>query len=479
MGSWARRDPERPAIISARRTISFGATEERQQKIAGALFSAGLTPGDRIGVWSPNRPEVLEVVLAALRAGLVPVPINALLTPRERDHQIVDSGLRALFPVFSPKPTRYEEPPMVIHLDDGLEELIDGAPSAPLHDFVIGRPMHYTSGTTGAPKGVYAAGSPGTAEGVSQAFRTLWGIEQDEVHLVCSPLAHSAPLRFSIRTLEAGGRVIVQERFDPLATLDAIEEHRVTSTFMVPTHLERILELGAPEISKRDLTSLRTLAHAGAPIRESSKRAIIDLFPEGSVWEFYGSTEGQATRISTAEWLNHPGSVGRALPGIEVWVESKDQAAAPPGTVGRVWVRPPESERFEYWRDPAKTTATWRGDSFTAGDLGYLDGGGYLYLVGRLHDTIITGGVNVYPQEVEAILCEHPDIAEAMVYGAPDDEWGQKVCAQIVGAPGASTLTPEQIRAWARDKLAPYKIPRAIELVDELARTPTGKLKRP
>jgi long-chain acyl-CoA synthetase len=290
-------------------------------------------------------------------------------------------------------------------------------------------------------------------------------------------LAHSAPHRFSTRTLEAGGTVVLQEKFDPMETLIAIELFGVTTAFMVPTHLERILQLEHGTKS-HDLSSMRMLAHAGAPIREETKRAVINTFPSGSVWEFYGSTEGQATRISSDEWLRKPGSVGTALPGVRLLILDEDGAELPAGESGEVWILDPNSERFGYWGDKDKTRRAWRDGAFTVGDLGSLDEDGYLYLNGRKHDTIITGGVNVYPQEVESVLAEHPAVAEVVVFGVPHDEWGEEVHAWVI--PKANMpLDGERLRKWARERLAGFKCPRRIDIVEELPRTPTGKIKRP
>jgi long-chain acyl-CoA synthetase len=476
IGSVARSTPDESALVTLRGTTTFGELDDRQRRLAGALKSGGVRPGDRIAVHASNRPEVVEVCAGTLRAGIVPVPINALLTEPEVAYVLDDSGARWLF---ADKP--FEGHPSlerIITFGDAYERALHEATPASIADVTLGRPMHYTSGTTGLPKGVWVAPhDERTAARISESFRRLWGINADDAHLVCSPLAHSAPLRFSIRTLEAGGRVVVQPRFEAEETFAAIEMFGATTTFMVPTHLERILSLGRSALSRHDLSSLRVLAHAGAPIRENTKRMAIDLFPEGSVWEFYGSTEGQATRISTEEWLRKPGSVGTANPGAEIVIAGEDGARLGPNKVGEVWVRDPDGEKFEYWRDRAKSRAAWRGNAFSVGDLGHLDDDGYLFLSGRKHDTIITGGVNVYPQEVEAVLVTHPSVAEAVVFGEPHEEWGQQVCALVVGSFGGP-LDPDLLRVWARERLAGFKCPRRIEVVDELPRTPTGKIRR-
>ena len=478
IGGTARSAPDATAIVMGRRSRTFGELDERSRAIAG-VFREGLERGDRIAVLSANRPELLELSSAALRAGIVPVPVNVLLTDPEVEFLVEDSRARWLF---TDRPFESYALERTITFGDAYERLLYDATPAPLADVVLGRPMHYTSGTTGAPKGVWVSPtSDDVAESRSADFIRLWGLNSDDMHLVCSPLAHSAPLRFSIRSLEAGGTVIVQKRFDAAEALAAIELFGITSTFMVPTHLERILSLGSVALARHDTSSMRLLAHAGAPIRMESKRRVLDLFPEGSVWEFYGSTEGGATRISTAEWLRKPGSVGTAPPGGRIIVTDEDGAELPAGQAGMVWIADPNAERFEYWNDGAATRRAWRsfGDAtaFTVGDLGYVDADGYLYLTGRLHDVIITGGVNVYPQEIERVLASHPAVAEVAVYGAPHDEWGQEVCAMVVGAPGFP-LDPERLRSWARERLAGYKCPRHIDVVAELPRTATGKIKR-
>ena len=476
IGTQARNDPDAVALIAPGASITFGEMDERQRSLVGHLKSDGLKRGDRIAVFTANRVESQEVTIGALRAGIVPVPINALLTPPEVAYLIADSGARVLFT------DRVVEPEAsldaVITFGDAYERYIHEARPAPIADVALGRPMHYTSGTTGAPKGVWVEPTgKDRASALSEQFRALWDITADDVHLVCSPLAHSAPHRFAMRTLEAGGRVVLQTKFSAAETLAAIELFGVTSTFMVPTHLERIFALGRKALARHDVSSVRLLAHAGAPIRRATKEDALGFFPEGSVWEFYGSTEGQATRISTDEWRAKPGSVGRALPGGEVVIANDAGEELPPGEVGWVWVCDPSGERFKYWGDAAKTRSAWSDDAFCVGDLGSLDEAGYLFLAGRGDDTIITGGVNVYPMEVENVLTTHPSVAAALVYGKPHDEWGQEVRALVMPAFN-QPLDAEMLRSWARQQLAGFKCPRVIEIVDELPRTPTGKIRR-
>jgi long-chain acyl-CoA synthetase len=470
IGVYARQARDATAIVFGRSSISFAELERRSQLLAGALAEGGLRRGDRIAVFAGNRPETLEVTTAALRAGIVPVPINRLLTSREVSYLLEDSGARWLF-----TDRRFEWPAVerIVTFGDAYERCLHDADERPIDDVVLTRPMHYTSGTTGTPKGVWVPPAPkDLAAQASQQFIKMWGLTDEDVHLVCSPLAHSAPMRFAIRTLEAGGTVVLQPSFDAAETLAAIELYGITSAFMVPTHLERITMI---ESGRHDVSSVSLLVHAGAPIRRETKEKVIEAFPDGSVWEFYGATEGQATRISTEEWRHKPGSVGTPMSGISVTITSSSGESLGPGEVGEVWIR--GVERFEYWKDRQATRAAWRGDAFSVGDIGYLDRDGYLYLLGRTHETIITGGVNVYPQEIENVLVGHPAVVEAAVYGEPHPEWGQEVRALVVPAP-EQPLDREILRRWARERLAGFKCPRRIDVVPELPRTPTGKVVR-
>ncbi len=425
---------------------------------------------------SGNSVASLEVSIGSLRGGIIPVPINPLLTERETAYLLEDSGARWLF-----TDRDIETPSMLEHIvvfGDAYERLVAEAEPADLDDHVRGRPMHYTSGTTGEPKGVWVRpyGKRKAAQ-MAADFIELWGLSSDDIHLVCSPLAHSAPHRYALRTLEAGGTVALQTRFDAAETLAAIDLFNVTTTFMVPTHLERIFALGERARQRHDLSSMRLLVHAGAPIRPATKHRTIETFGADVVWEFYGSTEGQVTRISAPEWLRKPGSVGLPRQGAEVTIENEAGESLGPGEIGAVWIRDPRIERFRYWGDEKKTRRTWKAGSFCVGDLGYLDDDGYLFLTGRAHDTIITGGVNVYPQEVEAVLIEHPEVQEVVVYGEPNEEWGQEVHAAVVLVDGVALEAAELVE-WARARLAGFKIPRQVHIAPELARTATGKVKR-
>jgi long-chain acyl-CoA synthetase len=408
--------------------------------------------GDRVALLVAPSPTYVEAVLALLARGIVPIPLDPRLTTHERE-RILD-GL---------------DPTLVVTEESVLDDLLAAhRPSGPVTDWLPrARPMHCTSGTTGTPKGVWSGLlSPTAARALVEEERELWGFAPDDVNLVLSPLYHSAPLRFAMGTLLAGGRIVLPGPFDPGVVTTAIERERPTTAFCVPTHLQRLFahwdEVGAP-----DLSSFRLLAHAGAPCPDDVKRRLVDTFPPGSTWEFYGSTEGQFTACRSEEWLERPGTVGRARPGRVLSTDAD----------GLVWCVVPEHARFTYYRAPEKTAAAWRttpqGAAFTVGDLGRLDAEGYLFLDGRREDLVISGGVNVYPLEVEQVLREHPSVVDVAVYGVPDPEWGQRVCAAVVGTAAAGELA-----AWCRERLAPPKRPKTWTFLDDLPRTLTGKVRR-
>lgn len=420
--------------------LTASESEAAARRFAGGLERAGARQGDRVAVIARNSAAVISLALGALRRGIVPVMLNPLLLPQELDALIADADVT-----------------MVVDKAE-LQELA-GGPPLELAPWPLARPMHYTSGTTGIPKGVW---SGILAEDDARALigeeRDLWQFDAADVHLVCSPLAHSAPLRFSIGTLIAGGAVVVLDHFEAVTAAAAIVTHLPTTAFMAPAHFQRLFAGDLPP-----LDCFRLLAHAGAPCPESLKRRAIAAFPHGSLWEFYGSTEIQFTACSTDEWLAHPGTVGRARPGRELSIDAQ----------GLVWCKVPPYASFEYWRAPEKTRAAWRDGAFTAGDLGQIDAEGYLYLSGRRDDLIISGGVNVYPAEVERVLGQMEGIEEVVVFPAVDERWGQRVCAAIRG-----DVERDAIEAFARAHLAPYKRPKEILIVESIPLTGRGKLLR-
>ena len=409
-----------------------------------------IKPGDRVALLVPGSVDYVRLVLGLLAAGIFPVPLDPRLTPRERSQILEDV-----------------DPVLVVDDAELMTSMLEHSPEDLRGALPLARPMHVTSGTTGRPKAVWSGIlSSDRAQALVEEERELWGFEADDVNLVLSPLYHSAPLRFAMGTLLAGGSVVVPGPFDAAAANAAIIEHRPTTMFCVPAHLQRLFahwnEVGVP-----DLSSFRLVAHAGAPCPPAVKKRLIELFPDNSTWEFYGSTEGQFTACRSEEWLARPGTVGRALPGRTITVDDD----------GTIWCVVPEHARFSYWNAPDKTAAvcreTGKGAAFTVGDLGRLDEAGYLYLEGRREDLIISGGVNVYPVEVENVLGSHPGVRDVAVFGVDDERWGQRVCAAVVG-----TASTTELAAYAVERLAPPKRPKEYFIVDALPQTSTGKVKR-
>ena len=392
---------------------------------------------------APNSPQLLAAIIGACRIGVVPVLLNPALLPAELEPLIADADAG-----------------VVLRGHAQIDEVrTQPAPAVELAPIPLCRPMHYTSGTSGRPKGVW----PGVLDERAALAQhseeaAVWGLGPEHTHLTCSPLYHSVAVRFTGQALLRGASVVLLERFDAVGVAEAIASMGVRSAFMVPTHLQRLLAL--PDLP--DLSAIDLLAHAGAACPRSLKHRLFETFPAESVWEFYGSTEGQYTVCPPDEWWSHPGTVGRARPGRTLSVDD----------AGQIWSSAPDFARWSYWRDPDRTAQAWRGDTFTVGDVGRLDDG-YLYLDGRRDDLIISGGVNVYPAEIEQALLDVPGVCEIAVFAVADDEWGQRVCAAVVGDVTAGAVT-----AGARQILAGYKRPKDVYVVDDLPRTATGKVRR-
>lgn len=427
--------------------VSAAASEAVQRRVAGALRARGITSGERIVLSVPGSTDYASVVLGASRSGVIPVPLDPRLTIHERTAILADV-----------------EPALV--LTESLDELLDG-PEIDVDPWPRCRPMHFTSGTTGRAKGVWSGMlGPDDARNLVVEERDLWSFSSDDRNLVLSPIYHSAPLRWATGTLLAGGSVGVLPRFEPEAFVDALHTWRPTTLFCVPAHLQRVFEWLDATGTELDASSLRLLAHAGAPCPDPIRRRAHDTFGTDVVWEFYGSTEGQWTACPAPDWIDHPGTVGRARPGRVVTADAD----------GLLWCTTPPWARFQYWRDPEKTASAWAstpdGPAFTVGDLGRVEDG-WVYLDARRTDLIITGGVNVYPAEVEAALHEVPGVSDIAVFAREDERWGQRVCAAVVG-----TVSEESLRAAAAERLAPAKRPKEYVFLPALPRTATGKVKR-
>jgi long-chain acyl-CoA synthetase len=488
----AREAPERRAILSPAGGRTFSELNARANRLARALRARGLQAGDAVALLCSNRPEFAEAWCAALRAGLRLTCINWHLQTDEVSYIVDNCEARAFIADarFADVVARAAEgaPKAEVRLACGGEipgfesydALLAAESGDDLDDPEIGGTMLYTSGTTGRPKGVYRK-QPPPARGLgpqvvaSAAFRP-----GDDLCLCTGPLYHAAPLAFNLALpLNAGVGVALMDGWQAEETLRLVEQHGVTHTHMVATMFHRLLALPDEVKGRYDTSSLRYVLHGAAPTPVPVKRAIIEwLGPV--VWEYYAATEGGGTFIGSEDWLRKPGSVGRPSPGavIEVWDD--DGERVPPNRVGTVYIKAPETGRFEYFRDREKTDSAYRGSFFTLRDMGYFDEDGYLFLTGRTAEMIISGGVNIFPAEVDAVLLQHPAVGDVATVGVPNDEWGEEVKAVVQLSEGyePSSALGGALIEHCRAHLAHYKCPRSVDFVPELPRADTGKIYR-
>ncbi|WP_200262240.1 acyl-CoA synthetase [Streptomyces sp. HSG2] len=495
VGFWAQatEDPGRVVLVAPDGTeVTAGRLHAEANRLVGGLRAAGVRRGDAFAVILPNGVEFLTAHLAATQAGLYLVPINHHLVGAEVAWILADSGAGLLVAHARYADTAREAadaaglPPARRHLVGGEAEgfrpygdLGAGRSDAPPPDRTLGWVMNYTSGTTGRPRGVRRP-LPGAVPEDTHlgGFLGIFGIRphEDNVHLVCSPLYHTAVLQFAAASLHLGHRVVVMDKWTPRETLRLVERYRCTHTHMVPTQFHRLLALPDEVKERHDLSSMRHAVHGAAPCPEHVKRAMIDWWGP-CVEEYYAASEGGGTFATARDWLRKPGTVGRAWPISEIAVLDDEGEPLPPGRVGTVYMRM-TTGGFAYHKDAEKTRDGRVGDYFTVGDLGYLDEEGYLFLRDRKIDLIISGGVNVYPAEIEAVLLAHPAVADAAVVGAPDEDRGEEVRAFVEPEEGhaADPALAEDILRHCAARLAGYKRPRAVEFVARLPRDPNGKL---
>jgi long-chain acyl-CoA synthetase len=489
----ASADPDRIAVIEVDgSSITFGEMADRVNQLSRALAAMGLRRGQCVAAMLPNRRTYFEMRLAAGQSGLYFTPISHHLTAPEiayivKDSEaqviIVDGSLlgvagEALDDIQYPVERRFA-------LDgaagwNGYEELLAPFPTMAPKELLAGDFMGYTSGTTGRPKAVrklLPEGPPRITQHVLNYMARLDIHPGRAVHLVSSPLYHAAPGTYSFIALNLGHTVVVAERPGPERLLQLIEQYQVSVTVTVPTVLHRLLRLPDHVRAQYDLSSLSSVVHGAAPCPIEIKRRVIEWLGP-IVNEYYGATEGVASAVTAAEWLIKPGTVGRPLPNIQLRILDESGDALPPGEVGHVYFTLPAP--VEYFKDAEKTASAMRGDFFTAGDMGYLDQDGWLFLCDRRTDLIVSGGVNLYPAEIEAALLSHPDVADAAAIGVPDDEWGQRTVAivQPESAVEPGDRLAERLIEHCRSMLAGYKVPRTIEFTPQIPRSDAGKLQR-
>jgi acyl-CoA synthetase (AMP-forming)/AMP-acid ligase II len=489
---------DKPAVIlyPSGTVITFDELEARANRLAHRFRQAGLREGDTVAILMENNEHIHAVMWAARRSGLYYVPINTHLTPAEAAYIIDNSGAEAIIGSAALRETCAG---LAEHLPGGLPDLLMIAgpispgdlpnwerypecvadqPDTPIDDEIEGDLLQYSSGTTGRPKGIKRElphVPPDQAPGMMSALVGFW-MDRDAVYLSPAPLYHTAPSVWSM-TIQAGGiTTVVMEKFDAEGTLDAIQRYRVTHGQFVPAMFVRMLKLPEAVRNSYDLSSLKRVMHAAAPCPVQIKKQLMEWWGP-IVDEYYASSEAIGSTLITAEdWLAHPGSVGKPMLG-GVHILGEDGNELPAGQAGEIYFEGGFS--FEYLNDPVKTAASRdRHGWMTVGDIGYLDEDGYLFLTDRRHHMIISGGVNIYPQEAENLLVTHPKVLDAAVFGIPDDEMGQRVVAavQTLEEADATDQFADELLVWLRDRLSHFKCPRSIVFEAQLPRTDTGKL---
>jgi long-chain acyl-CoA synthetase len=479
IGVWniAAAEPAREAVITPDgASMSYGELVTAAGRYAAGLQGLGLKAGDSVALLLPNGIPMVCLYFAAIQIGLYVVPLNWHLTAAEANHIVADSGARVLIADerFAAVAAQVEA-----EFKFSAQSLAELESDEPLRDRTAGAPMVYTSGTSGRPKGVkrpLTNTSPDDVPPTATWFFGLFGLKpfDGHVHLCGSPLYHTAVLNFVTISLQLGHTVVLMDQWDPAEMLRLIEAHDVTHTHMVPTQFRRLLNL--PNRAEYDVSSLRAAIHGAAPCPQEVKRRMLAWWGP-VVIEYYAASEGGGTAITATDWVERPGSVGKAWPGSVIKVLDPQGNEVPPGDTGQVYMQMGTST-FEYHRDADKTRAARAGSLFTVGDIGYLDKDGYLYLCDRSSDLIISGGVNIYPAEIESELACHPSVADVAVFGIPHDDWGEEIKAVVEPIPGVvpdEALTAS-ILDFAAQRLARFKLPRSIDYLDVLPRDPNGKL---
>ncbi len=494
-GTWAERTPDKAAIVMGRtgQTVTYAELDATANRLSRFFRSVGLQQGDHIAFCMENRAEFLPIMWGAHYAGLYYTAISSRLTAEELAYIVEDSGSRVLLA------SRYKAQQLgeiegpLSKLDrrlsvggaiDGFEpfeEAIRDFPNEPLADRIESQPMLYSSGTTGRPKGVKPGflGAPlGRGEGLTNLVQLLFGADENSVYLSPAPLYHAAPMRYCAQFHRLGSTVVVMDRFDAEEALRLIEHHRVTHSQWVPTMFVRMLKLPDETRGLYDVSSLSCAVHAAAPCPIPIKERMIEWFGP-IVHEYYAGTEGNGfVYCNSADWMTHKGTVGKPI-NCEVHIVSESGEELPPGEEGTVYFGASGLQTFEYHNDPDKTAASFLDNGWsTLGDIGRLDDDGFLYLTDRKANMIITGGVNVYPQETENVLTLHPKVQDVAVFGIPNEDFGEEVKAvvQPVDMAEAGGDLEAELIAYCREHLADVKCPRSVDFRAELPRHPTGKL---
>jgi acyl-CoA synthetase (AMP-forming)/AMP-acid ligase II len=487
--------PDALALADDRRTISWAELDAILNRATNALLSVSLARQARAAVFAQNSAEALLAYLTCLHAGVSAVPVSSQLTAEELVYILQDSGAEILFTgpetlETALKAAREAGGVRVIAwrspAQDGVTDweswLARASNEEPPSDMPAGRYLQYTSGTTGRPKAIEAVAATlppaETVEKLFESIRAAQGYPPDGPHLVVGPLYHNAPLG-SVRLLAAGTPIIVLPRFEAEAVLAAIEARRIASTVMVPTHFQRLLALPKAVRDRYDISSLKMVAHTGAACATEVKAAMIEWFGP-ILLEAYGGTESGPTNIITSEeWLKHPGSVGRTLEVFELLILDDNGEQLGPNQIGTIYFKDKSGRGIVYKNDPEKTKSSHISPGvFTLGEVGYYEEEGYLYITDRISDMIVSGGVNIYPAEVEQVLLRHDEVVDAVVIGAPNPDMGEEVKALVIPKDLSAPPTFEALNAYCREHLAAYKCPRSIEFVADVGRNAVGKVNK-
>ncbi len=502
IGDSAERHPDTIACVIDDGTdaITYVELDARSNALAHALAALGIGPGDTLAVILENRIEYAICWWAAMRSGMYVTPINWHLTESEVHYIVVNCGAKAV--VTSPSTAdaiagALTEVPGLHHIQVGatdagstgvldFDTLLGEHPTTRIANELAGGPMFYSSGTTGRPKGVrpkLSGKHPGEFSTVSNLIMRTFGIGHGDRYLSPAPLYHSAPASWSFGAHTVGATAVIMTRFDAEKALRLLDDQQITVSQWVPTMFQRMLRLPDDVRAQYSGEGHRAAYHAAAPCPVSVKQAMIDWWGP-ILFEFYAATEGGATQIDSHEWLERPGSVGRHWTGGKIYVlDLEDRHELPPNEDGLIYFEAFAANRFEYHDDPDKTASVYYGDDLvTAGDIGHLDEDGYLYLTDRLSNMIISGGVNIYPMEIENHMASHPDVIDVAVFGIPNDEFGEEVKAvvqvrpEILDDADAVAGLTDELHAFCRTELAGFKCPRSIDLVADLPRDDNGKL---
>lgn len=496
LGVWyvAEDHPDLPAVVESPsgETLTYGQLVGRAHQIANSLQAAGLAPGEVIALAFPNGLDIVLWQLACQEIGVYYITLNPALSAHEvcsiMDH--AQAAAVVIHTVFADRASELDRNESArVRLSVGgpvpgftpSEDLLAQASTSPPADRRTGSMFVYTSGTTGKPKGIWRAlpkGDPSDTADQSKLFAHAFRMMPLEgAHLVSAGMYHGGCMAYYMAALNVGQALVIMERFEAEKALQLIERHRVTTAYMVPTQFVRLLKLPEEVRQSYDVSTLEVVVHSAAPCPKEVKAKMFEWWGP-VIWETYGGTEGAATIAKPHHWLAKPGTVGRPTRGITVRILDDDGNDLPANTVGHIFTESSMGRTFKYHGDEEATESAYRGKAFTLGDVGYLDDDGFLFISDRVKDMIITGGINVYPAEVEGILHAHPKVHDVAVVGIPDDEWGESIKAVVQPVEGVdpSPELADELIEYCRERLAHYKCPRSVDFRSDMPRTEAGKL---